>query len=108
MGIIPLYRGWDAHGNFYVASELKALEGVCNKIEEFKPGHLLYSGDGEEYQQWYTREWESFDTVKDNETDISTLRKGLEEAVHRQLMSDVPYGVLLSGVGFHDYRCCNS
>ncbi|MDV3879549.1 asparagine synthase B [Elizabethkingia anophelis] len=97
MGIIPLYRGWDAHGNFYVASELKALEGVCNKIEEFKPGYLLYSGDGEEYQQWYTREWESFDTVKDNETDISTLRKGLEEAVHRQLMSDVPYGVLLSG-----------
>ncbi|MCL1670807.1 asparagine synthase B [Elizabethkingia ursingii] len=97
MGIIPLYRGWDAHGNFYVASELKALEGVCNKIEEFKPGHLLYSEDGEEYQQWYSRDWESFDTVKDNSTDIATLRKGLEDAVHRQLMSDVPYGVLLSG-----------
>ncbi|WP_407480573.1 asparagine synthase B [Elizabethkingia meningoseptica] len=97
MGIIPLYRGWDAHGNFYVASELKALEGVCNKIEEFKPGHLLYSEDSEEYQQWYTRDWESFDTVKDNPTDIAALRKGLEDAVHRQLMSDVPYGVLLSG-----------
>lgn len=97
MGIIPLYRGWDAHGNFYVASELKALEGVCNKIEEFKPGHLLYSEDGEEYQQWYSRDWESFDTVKDNSTDIAALRKGLEDAVHRQLMSDVPYGVLLSG-----------
>ncbi|PUB29416.1 asparagine synthase (glutamine-hydrolysing) [Elizabethkingia sp. YR214] len=97
MGIIPLYRGWDAHGNFYVASELKALEGVCNKIEEFKPGHLLYSEDGEEYQQWYSRDWESFDTVKDNPTDIVALRKGLEDAVHRQLMSDVPYGVLLSG-----------
>ncbi|OPC06347.1 asparagine synthase B [Elizabethkingia ursingii] len=97
MGIIPLYRGWDAHGNFYVASELKALEGVCNKIEEFKPGHLLYSEDGEEYQQWYSRDWESFDTVKDNPTDIAALRKGLEDAVHRQLMSDVPYGVLLSG-----------
>lgn len=97
MGIIPLYRGWDVHGNFYVASELKALEGVCNKIEEFKPGHLLYSEDGEEYQQWYARDWESFDAVKDNETDIAGLRKGLEEAVHRQLMSDVPYGVLLSG-----------
>ncbi|MCL1666667.1 asparagine synthase B [Elizabethkingia ursingii] len=97
MGIIPLYRGWDAHGNFYVASELKALEGVCNKIEEFKPGHLLYSEDGEEYQQWYSRDWESFDTVKDNPTNIAALRKGLEDAVHRQLMSDVPYGVLLSG-----------
>ncbi|CAM3529116.1 asparagine synthase B [Elizabethkingia occulta] len=97
MGIIPLYRGWDAHGNLYVASELKALEGVCNKIEEFKPGHLLYSEDGEEYQQWYSRDWESFDTVKDNSTDIAALRKGLEDAVHRQLMSDVPYGVLLSG-----------
>ena len=97
MGIIPLYRGWDAHGNFYVASELKALEGVCNKIEEFEPGHLLYSEDGEEYQQWYARDWESFDTVKDSPTDIAALRKGLEDAVHRQLMSDVPYGVLLSG-----------
>lgn len=97
MGIIPLYRGWDAHGNFYVASELKALEGVCNKIEEFKPGHLLYSEDGEEYQQWYARDWESFDAVKDNPTAIAALRKGLEDAVHRQLMSDVPYGVLLSG-----------
>ncbi|WP_411897887.1 asparagine synthase B [Elizabethkingia occulta] len=97
MGIIPLYRGWDAHGNLYVASELKALEGVCNKIEEFKPGHLLYSEDGEEYQQWYSRDWEIFDTVKDNSTDIAALRKGLEDAVHRQLMSDVPYGVLLSG-----------
>ncbi|MDE5437249.1 asparagine synthase B [Elizabethkingia meningoseptica] len=97
MGIIPLYRGWDAHGNFYVASELKALEGICNKIEEFKPGHLLYSEDGEEYQQWYARDWESFDAVKDNPTAIAALRKGLEDAVHRQLMSDVPYGVLLSG-----------
>ncbi|MEH7889479.1 asparagine synthase B [Elizabethkingia meningoseptica] len=97
MGIIPLYRGWDTHGNFYVASELKALEGICNKIEEFKPGHLLYSEDGEEYQQWYARDWESFDAVKDNPTAIAALRKGLEDAVHRQLMSDVPYGVLLSG-----------
>jgi len=99
MGIVPLYRGWDVYGNFYVASELKALEGVCNKIEEFQPGSLLYS-DGEnkyDYQKWYTRDWESYESVKDNDTDISTLRKGLEDAVHRQLMSDVPYGVLLSG-----------
>ena len=97
MGIVPLYMGWDSHGNFYVASELKALEGVCNKIEEFKPGHLLYSKDGEELQQWYKRDWEEFDNVKDNTTDISAIKKGLEDAVKRQLMSDVPYGVLLSG-----------
>lgn len=97
MGIIPLYMGWDKSGNFYVASELKALEGVCNKIEEFLPGHFLYSKDGQELQQWYKRDWEDYDNVKDNPTDISAIRKGLEEAVHRQLMSDVPYGVLLSG-----------
>lgn len=97
MGIVPLYMGWDKNGSFYVASELKSLEGVCNKIEEFLPGHFLYSKDGQHLQQWYKRDWTEFDNVKDNETDIAAIRKGLEEAVHRQLMSDVPYGVLLSG-----------
>jgi len=97
MGIIPLYMGWDKSGSFYVASELKSLEGVCNKIEEFLPGHFLYSKDGQELQQWYKRDWTDFENVKDNETDIAAIRKGLEDAVHRQLMSDVPYGVLLSG-----------
>ncbi|TCN72189.1 asparagine synthase B [Acetobacteroides hydrogenigenes] len=96
MGIIPLYQGWDQYGNYYVASELKALEGYCNKIQEFLPGHYLYSKDGE-MKRWYTRDWMEYDAVKDNETDIALLRKALEDAVHRQLMSDVPYGVLLSG-----------
>jgi len=97
MGIIPLYMGWDQSGNFYVASELKSLEGVCNKIQEFLPGHFLYSKDGQKLQKWYTRDWTEFENVKNNNTEIADLRKGLEEAVHRQLMSDVPYGVLLSG-----------
>ncbi len=97
MGICPLYQGWDKNGNYYVASELKALEGVCKTIENFLPGHFLYSEDGYEMQQWYTRDWEDFENVKDNTTDIAELRKALEDAVHRQLMSDVPYGVLLSG-----------
>ena len=97
MGICPLYQGWDKNGNYYVASELKALEGVCKTIENFLPGHFLYSLDGYELQQWYKRDWEDFENVKDNTTDIVELRKALEEAVHRQLMSYVPYGVLLSG-----------
>jgi len=97
MGICPLYHGWDKHGNYYAASELKALEGVCNKIETFLPGHFLYSEDGYELQKWYQRDWEDFENVKDNETDLAKIRKGVEDAVHRQLMSDVPYGVLLSG-----------
>ncbi|PXY02832.1 asparagine synthase B [Marinifilum breve] len=96
MGIIPLYQGWDQHGNYYVASELKALEGYCNKIEEFLPGKFLYSKDGK-VKEWYQRDWMDYENVKDNETDMAALRKGLEDAVHRQLMSDVPYGVLLSG-----------
>jgi len=96
IGIIPLYQGWDKSGNYYVASELKSLEGVCSKIEEFLPGKYLYSPDGE-VKTWYERDWTSFDNVKDNDCDISVLRKALEDAVHRQLMSDVPYGVLLSG-----------
>ncbi|ANE52141.1 asparagine synthase B [Flavisolibacter tropicus] len=97
MGIIPLYMGWDEWGSFYVASELKALVGVCKKIQEFLPGHYLYSKEGQELKKWYKREWTEYDAVKDNTTDIIALKKALEEAVHRQLMSDVPYGVLLSG-----------
>lgn len=96
MGIIPLYMGWDQGGTFYVASELKALEGVCSKIELFPPGHYLDSKVGE-IKSWYQRDWMEYDMVKENETDIKILRTALEEAVHRQLMSDVPYGVLLSG-----------
>ncbi|MGB3948349.1 MAG: asparagine synthase (glutamine-hydrolyzing), partial [Bacteroidia bacterium] len=96
MGIIPLYIGWDKLGNFYVASELKALEGYCNKIEVFLPGHYWSSKDGK-MTKWYQREWTEFDAVKNNTTSIEKLRNGLEAAVHRQLMSDVPYGVLLSG-----------
>lgn len=96
IGIIPLYTGWDRQGNFYVASELKALEGVCPQIEEFPPGHYLYSRDGK-LTKWYSRDWTNFDAVKDNSSDKQTLREALEAAVHRQLMSDVPYGVLLSG-----------
>ena len=96
IGIIPLYMGWDKYGNFYVASELKALEGICSRIEEFKPGHYLYSKDGV-LKKWYNRDWTGYDSVKDNVTNIADLREALEKAVHRQLMSDVPYGVLLSG-----------
>lgn len=96
MGIIPLYMGWDQNGTFYVASELKALEGVCTKIELFPPGHYLYSKDGE-LKQWYQRDWMDYEAVKDNESSIEELREALDAAVHRQLMSDVPYGVLLSG-----------
>ena len=96
IGIIPLYQGWDKSGNYFVASELKALEGHCSRIEEFLPGKYLYSPDGE-VKTWYEREWQSYDAVKDNGFDIDELRKALEDAVHRQLMSDVPYGVLLSG-----------
>ncbi|MBK5209792.1 MAG: asparagine synthase B [Flavobacteriaceae bacterium] len=96
MGIIPLYMGWDANGTFYVASELKALEGVCTKIELFPPGHFLSSRDGE-LTKWYSRDWMDYDAVKDNQTSIDEIHDALEAAVHRQLMSDVPYGVLLSG-----------
>ena len=108
IGVIPLYQGWDKAGRFYVASELKALEGECQTIEEFPNGHYFYSKD-EKPVRWYKREWENFDAVKNNPraTDdkgeiinpsvIEKVRNGLESAVKQQLMSDVPYGVLLSG-----------
>lgn len=96
IGVIPLYIGYDAKGNLYFASELKALEGVCNSIEPFLPGHYLDSSTKEPVK-WYHRDWEDYDAVKDNTTDIAVLKEALEAAVKRQLMSDVPYGVLLSG-----------
>ena len=96
MGIIPLYMGWDKFGTFYVASELKALEGVCNKIEIFPPGHFLFSRDSK-LVKWYQRDWMNYESISNNETDLNSLKNALEDAVHRQLMSDVPYGVLLSG-----------
>mgnify|MGYP000096991496 FL=1 len=96
MGIIPLYMGWDGNGTFFVASELKALEGVCSKIELFPPGHYFHSKD-EAPTKWYHPEWNTYEAVKDNSTSIEELHDALTDAVHRQLMSDVPYGVLLSG-----------
>lgn len=108
IGVIPLYQGWDKAGRYYVASELKALEGDCQTIEEFPNGCYLYSKE-EKPVRWYHRSWESYDVVKNsaratddkgeviNPSVIEKLRNGLESAVKAQLMSDVPYGVLLSG-----------
>ena len=96
IGVIPLYLGYDDNGNTFFASELKALEGYCKEIEPFLPGHC-YDSTTREMKQWYTRDWQSYDAVKDNVSDIDVLRNALEDAVKRQLMSDVPYGVLLSG-----------
>lgn len=96
IGIIPLYHGWDKEGNHYVSSELKSLEGTCHKVEVFPPGHY-YSSKEKSLVKWYQNDWISYEAVRNNETDMSKLRLTLENAVHRQLMSDVPYGVLLSG-----------
>ncbi len=96
IGVIPLYIGKDAQGHICVASELKALEGICTEYEPFLPGHFLSSRSGH-VERWYTRDWFKYDAVKDNKADVAELRKALEAAVKRQLMSDVPYGVLLSG-----------
>ncbi|MCP4325550.1 MAG: asparagine synthase B [Psychromonas sp.] len=96
MGIVPLYMGWDEHGNFYVASEMKALTPVCVKVEEFPPGHYLDSEVGE-LTKYYIRDWMEFDAVKDNGGSAAEIGQALEESVKRQLMCDVPYGVLLSG-----------
>lgn len=96
MGIIPLYMGWDQQGNFYVASEMKALTPVCNRVESFPPGHYLSSKNGQ-LTRYYQRNWQDFATVQDNRSSVTELRQALDAAVKRQLMSDVPYGVLLSG-----------
>ncbi|MBR2360224.1 MAG: asparagine synthase B [Bacteroidaceae bacterium] len=96
IGVIPLYIGRDRDGLLYVASELKALEGFCDEYEPFLPGHYYWSREGE-MRRWYNRDWMNYEAVKNNESSMSQLHDALEAAVRRQLMSDVPYGVLLSG-----------
>lgn len=96
IGVIPLYIGFDADGTVYCASELKALEGFCERYEPFLPGHYYLGSEGK-MTKWYNRDWESYDAVKDNTASVEEVHDALEVAVKRQLMSDVPYGVLLSG-----------
>ena len=106
IGVIPLYIGRDADGKVYCASELKALEGMCDEYEPFLPGHYYWSREGK-MQKWYKRDWTEYEAVKERYTGMSAdeayqsqvddVRTALEDAVKRQLMSDVPYGVLLSG-----------
>ncbi len=96
IGVIPLYIGYDNDGKVYCASELKALEDFCDRYEPFLPGHYYSSKEGQ-MKRWYTRDWFEYDAVKDNPASVQELHDALEAAVKRQLMSDVPYGVLLSG-----------
>lgn len=96
IGVIPLYIGHDKDGTVYCASELKALEGFCDEYEPFLPGHY-YRGSEGKMVKWYKRDWESYDNVKNNGASVKDVHDALEAAVKRQLMSDVPYGVLLSG-----------
>lgn len=96
IGVIPLYIGRDKDGKIYCASELKALEGSCDEYEPFLPGHYYWGKEGK-MTRWYTRDWSEYDAVKNNSAYQQDVHNGLEDAVKRQLMSDVPYGVLLSG-----------
>ncbi|NOI76694.1 asparagine synthase B [Vibrio coralliilyticus] len=96
IGIIPLYQGYDEHGNYYVASEMKALVPVCKTVSEFPPGCYYGSGDVEP-KRYYIRDWNEYAAVQGNSTSKEELTEALEAAVKRQLMTDVPYGVLLSG-----------
>ena len=96
IGVIPLYIGKDADGTMYVASELKALEGFCESYEPFLPGHYYWSREGK-MVRWYKRDWEEYENVKGSTLGVTDVKFALEDAVKRQLMCDVPYGVLLSG-----------
>ena len=96
MGICPLYWGHDADGRLWVASEMKSLVRICDDVAAFPPGHVYDSATGE-LTHWYKRAWRDYDAVQGVAADKAELREAFERAVHRQLMSDVPYGVLLSG-----------
>jgi asparagine synthase (glutamine-hydrolysing) len=94
LGIVPLYIGWGSDGTTYVASEMKALDSVCATVQEFPPGHW-YKGSEKKFVKWYDPVWAR--TVPTQRPSLQALRDALEAAVKRQLMCDVPYGVLISG-----------
>ena len=96
IGVIPLYIGYDSDATVYVASELKALEDQCERYEPFLPGHYYWSKEPG-MKRYYHRDWFEYDAVKNNEASVDAIRDALKDSVRRQLMSDVPYGVLLSG-----------
>ena len=96
IGVIPLYIGYDSDGTVYVASELKALEGQCERYEPFLPGHYYWSAKPG-LRRYYKRDWMEYAAVENNQSSVENIRDALKDAVRRQLMSDVPYGVLLSG-----------
>lgn len=96
IGVVPLYWGRDEHGTLHVASELKGLHDRCREVHEFPPGHVWCRG-ADAPQSYYSPAWREYDACKGVEPDVRGLRVALEAAVERQLMCDVPYGVLLSG-----------
>jgi asparagine synthase (glutamine-hydrolysing) len=96
IGIIPLYVGRRKDGSLAVASELKALVTICESVEEFPPGHYQTRRDPKPVR-YHARDWFEFDAVPDAAADPASLRDALSDAVHSHLMTDVPYGVLLSG-----------
>ncbi|HEY3384193.1 MAG TPA: asparagine synthase B [Vicinamibacterales bacterium] len=98
IGVVPLYVGWDRRENFYAASEMKALVGHCERIQEFPPGHYYLGHEAEKgFQRYYEPAWAEPGVYPTTPYDPVILREALEASVHRQLMCDVPYGVLISG-----------
>jgi asparagine synthase (glutamine-hydrolysing) len=96
IGIVPLYVGRRPDGSLAVSSELKALVRICDHVEEFPPGHYQTRRDAKPVRYW-TRDWFDFDAVPDREVDPKEIFDALADSVHAHLMTDVPYGVLLSG-----------
>ncbi len=97
VGVMPLYMGRDRDGVLYVASEMKALAPVCDTVSVFPPGHVLDSAEGSTPRPYRDRRWRRWETLDKRPGDPAVLREALEASVKRQLMSDVPYGALLSG-----------
>jgi len=96
IGVCPLYWGHDSQGRLCVASEMKSLVGVCADVAPFPPGHVYDSLDGQ-LRSYYHKPWRDHEATRGHSVSSADLRQAFEQAVHRQLMTDVPYGVLLSG-----------
>ncbi|CAL5053260.1 unnamed protein product [Urochloa decumbens] len=96
IGVTPLYIGWGVDGSVWISSEMKALHDECEHFEIFPPGHL-YSSKSGDFSRWYNPPWYDHDVIPSVPYDPLALRSAFEKAVIKRLMTDVPFGVLLSG-----------
>ncbi|MEW5307978.1 MAG: hypothetical protein WDW36_010344 [Sanguina aurantia] len=101
LGVTCLYIGWGRDGSVWLSSEMKCLKDDCARFQQFPPGHYYSSKTGEFTRYYNPKFYTDFEATPQRfpstPLDLTALRVAFESAVEKRMMSDVPFGVLLSG-----------